>query len=108
MAFAVPSFSYALPTDCYCVLWLRQVKGVDVHGDAWTIQPNQPTKFARVGDVLLMDYDVGHAALITSISEPSEDKIYLTITEANFHRCSVDTRVVALSDDHIRGIYRPA
>jgi hypothetical protein len=82
--------------------------GVNVHGNAGDIIPNAQTKFARVGDVVLLNYNVGHVALITGISEPSEDKIYLTIREANFSRCAVDTRVIALSDDHIRGIYRPS
>lgn len=93
---------------CECVLYLRESLGVNIHGDAWTIQPNQPTKFARVGDVVLLDYNESHVALITGISEPEEDKIYLTIDESNFHHCKADTRVIALSDDHIRGIYRPA
>lgn len=93
---------------CQCVLYLRQVLGVDVHGNAWDIAPNVATELARVGDVLLMDYDVGHAALITHITEPEANKIYLTIAESNFHHCTPGTRVVALSDYHIRGIYRPA
>lgn len=102
-----PSLSYALPDTCYCVLYLRQELGVNIHGNANIQMPNVPTKFARVGDVVLLDYDVSHVALITKVSEPTEDMIFLTIQEANFHRCQADSRTVALSDEHIRGIYRP-
>lgn len=70
--------------------------------------PNTPTKFARTGDVVLLSYNVGHVALITDISEPTPDNILLTIDESNFHHCKVDTRVIALNDSHIRGIYRPS
>lgn len=93
---------------CSCVLYLRTALGVDVHGDAWTIPSNTPKKYARVGDVVLLDYNIGHAAVITAVTEPAENKIYLTIAESNFHSCKPDTRVIALADEHIRGIYRPA
>lgn len=93
---------------CSCVLYLRTALGVDVHGNAWNITPNVATKYARVGDVVLLDYNVGHAAVVTKVTEPSENEIYLTIAESNFHHCTPDTRVIALADEHIRGIYRPA
>lgn len=93
---------------CQCVLYLRESLGVSIHGNSWDIMPNTPTKFARVGDVVLLSYNEEHVALITKVSEPTEDKIYLTLDESNFHHCEADTRTIALSDDHIRGIYRPS
>lgn len=102
-----PGLSYALPITCSCVLYLREVMGVNVHGDAWLIQPNVDIIYARVGDVLLLDYNVGHAALITRVSEPTPDNILFTIQEANYHYCQADSRLISINDTHIRGIFRP-
>lgn len=104
---AVPTFSYALPVECYCVLYLREVMGVDIHGDADRQVANIPRTDVDSGDVVLLKYsNAYHVALVTK-ALTTGGEIWVSVTEANYHECAVDTRVIPLSDMHIRGIYRP-
>ena len=105
----VPASVFALPVECYCVLFLRERMGVNIRGDAWTLYPNTERRFARAGDVILFDYGgVGkdHAALITGFLEPKEGDIYVKIVESNFKRCKVTTRTVSIYDPTVKGVLR--
>lgn len=106
MSIAPKAVTQSKTVLCSCVLYLK-AKGIDIHGNAWDIQPNVSTKFARVGDVVLLSYNIGHVALITNVAEPTPGNILLTIDESNFHKCTPDTRIIALADLHVRGVYRP-
>lgn len=87
----------------YCVTYLREVRGLNVRGDAYTIQPNTPLRYARRGDIILLEYgDVSHASEIIGFinGEP-------VVIEANFKRGQVTQRLLTLSKERVRGIYRP-
>lgn len=113
---ALPSVSFALPTYS-CVLYLREVRGIEVYGDAINLQPNLPSENLDVGDVLVLRYGkVGHVAEI--IGYEGEQKLTvngrtvlvpetLTILEANFKAGQVTVRTLAWDDTHIKGVYRP-
>lgn len=107
VALVLPSVTNAAPVQCECVRYLREVMGVQIKGDAWTIRPNAETRFARAGDVLLTNEGPGHAALITGFFEPVEGDIWAKVTETNFSRCKPTTRMIRLSDKEVRGLYRP-
>lgn len=102
-------FVHASTTTCECVLFLRQVLGVDIHGNADTIDANTPINQIKEGDVLLFSYEkVDHVALVVDViqARPERPEIYVTIEESNFHHCKQDTRTIPLSDPAIRGLYR--
>lgn len=102
----------AASIQCECILWLRQVQGVNVHGDAWTIQPNAPLAQASLGDVLLLSYNEEHGAEIVGFDDwVTENGVMrpqtILIVEANFKRCQVTNRRIAWNDPAIRGLYHP-
>lgn len=105
-------YAAAASVNCSCVLFLREVLGVDIHGNADTINANEPINQIEPGDVLLFSYaKEDHVAVITDVIQahyPSRPEVYVTIQEANFHHCKEDTRTIPLSDAAIRGLYRPA
>lgn len=106
---SIPVSVYA-SADCECVLYLREMLGVNIHGNAWNIAANIPKDQVKEGDVVLFSYaHTGHAALITDVvqARPERPEIYLTITESNYHHCTPDTRTIPLDDPAIRGFYRP-
>lgn len=116
--FLAPAATFALPVECYCVLWLRLVKNVEVRGDAVNIRPNMPLSEAGEGDVLLMKFgnssDQYHAGLIIDKETRVVDEnpylaktVRLLMTSANKKRCQVTTEWVEIDDPSIRGIYRP-
>lgn len=91
------------PLLCRCVQWLRERRGINIRGDAWTIEGNVKLADAQIGDVILLDYSgLAHAALITGWSGKGA-----IVEEANFKRCQRTVREVDLGSEHIRGIYRP-
>lgn len=90
---------------CLCVGYLRQVLGINVRGDANTIQPNASIATVVEGDVLLFYYPttrVHHAAVVTHVKDG-----YLTISESNYRACTPTTRTIHYLDPTIKGIYRP-
>lgn len=102
----IPIDAYA-STQCECVLYLRQVLGVNIHGNANTIVANLPSMYVLPGDVLLFHYEyVDHVALITAIHTVNGQTVY-DVSESNFHHCTPDTRAVYADDPAIRGVYRP-
>lgn len=64
------------------------------------------------GDVLLLHYENDeHVALITEIvAVPQQwgSKILFVVKETNYHHCKEGTRVIAMDDPAVKGIYRPA
>ena len=105
----------AAPVTCECIRWLREVRGVDIRGDAWTLSPTKPLKNADIGDALLFDYGgkgKDHGAQIISFEGPLIDRgdylapEYINIIEANYNRCKVSYRKVRWDDTSIKGIYR--
>ncbi len=104
-------FVHADSVNCECVLYLRTVLGVNIHGNADTILPNIPKQYVEAGDVVLFHYaKEDHVALIVDViqAQPSRPEIYVTIQESNFHTCTPDTRTISLDDLTIRGLYRPS
>ncbi len=111
-----PVAVFAAPLECECVRALRELRGVDVRGNADTLNPNTTLADVQTGDVLLMRYgSVYHAALVTSVyseGKALEDGSYhtrpvrITIWEANYSSCKIITRVLSIEDSHIRGILR--
>lgn len=110
-ALLLPVSAFASPVTCYCVLYLREVLGINVKGNADQIQPNVPIQDVHVGDVVLLTYgSVGHAALVTSVQDEvslyNQRKITgFTIQESNFYHCQPSMRTIGMSN--VRGIYRP-
>lgn len=103
-------FVNADSVSCYCVLYLREVLGVDIHGNANTIRGNVPMNQIKEGDVLLFSYDkADHVAEVLDVIQANAERpqVYVTIRESNFHRCVPDTRTISLNDPNIRGLFRP-
>lgn len=101
----------ASSAQCECVRWIREVKGVNIHGDAYTIKPNISLDAVKEGDVVL--FDIGkadHAAYVLEAMveriEGVEHPVALLIQEANYQRCKVTTRLIAIDNPTIKGIYR--
>ena|SRR3990167_7865669 len=101
---------FALPDTCFCVQYLREVHGVNIKGDAWTLKPNISRWNVDVGDVLLLQYGkVSHAALVIGFEweEGRQTPTYYWIVEANWKRCQVTSRRIAWESSEVRGIYNP-
>lgn len=101
----LPTQTYAQSVECSCVLALRVLEGVDIHGDAWTIRPNIQRSKVEPGDVVLFSY--GHAALIQDVTLSQDGRIDIALLEYNFHSCQKDYRRISLYDSSIKGFYRP-
>lgn len=85
---------------CFCVTWLREVKGLSIRGHAKDIVPNvaEPFKYG----VVLIDYgDVSHAGYIEGILP--NGKIYYQ--SANETPCEVTYNTIAPDDPRVRGFY---
>lgn len=114
VALVLPSLASAAPVQCECVRYLREIMGVQIKGDAWTIKPNIPSVELKEGDVLLFDYggkDKDHAGVILSfILKHIGGGVYIrksiVIAETNYHKCEEGTRVVDWDDPAIKGGYR--
>ena len=94
-------------TLCSCIAYLRE-QGIEIRGDAMQIQPNWGGD-PEPGFVVLFKYHdkntgerVGHAALIRAVFPGG-----LWIEESNFTHCTATQRLIAWTDPHIRGIFRP-
>lgn len=110
----MPWAAFALPVECYCVMWLRESRGVKINGDAWTIKPNIEKVDLRKGDVILFDYGgIGkdHVAQVVSFKqEHLHGGVYvrksIRVIEANYGRCKVGYRDIDWDDPAIKGGYR--
>jgi len=110
MFLAAPLQVFALPNTCECVRYLREVHGVNIKGDAWSLKPNLSRWNVDVGDVLLLQYGkVSHAALIIGFEweEGRQTPTHFWIVEGNYKRCQVTSRKIKWEDGHIRGIFSP-
>ena len=110
LALLMPTFSFALDARCFCVLWLREVRGIDIRGDAWTLKPSKPLKMATEGDVLLTTEGPGHAAEIIGFEGlirvgDFTHPAFIRVIEANYSRCKVGTRLIPWNSPEIKGIY---
>ena len=86
---------------CYCVTYLREVKGLNIRGDADTIVAN--IGYPVVGGVVLFNYNGDHHASFISAILPNGNMI---LHEANKDRCQINVdRVVRQDDEFIRGYY---
>jgi hypothetical protein len=91
-------------TPCFCVLWLREKRGLDIHGDAGTIEANVKLADLTIGDVLLLSYaGIEHAAEVIDYSAAGNP----VVIEANYKHCQVTAREIDLSRETVRGVYRP-
>lgn len=111
----LPFYTLAAPVQCECIRWLRQVRGIDIKGNAWEIWPNTAPRNAEIGDVVLFDYGgVGkdHGAEITGFrGEMLLDGYvvprYIDIIETNYKSCTPGIRTIEWTDIHIKGVFRP-
>lgn len=99
----LPSVSSAQSVQCSCVVGLRELWGINIHGDASKIVPNlfpgYQGQIVGVGDVILFDYNgVGHVALIMKVTRTG-----FMVVEYNFKRCQQTIREVQYTDSAIRG-----
>lgn len=103
-----PALASASSVDCYCVLYLREVLGVDIHGDASAQVPNTSMREVMPGDIILFRYgNAWHVAIVVRIVGDQFTATKLVVQEANFHACQEDVREVAIDDSHIVGVIRP-
>lgn len=104
---------YALSVEYECIRWLREVRGINIRGDAWTIVPNLPLKNADIGQVLLFDYGgVGkdHGAEIVSFEgqmlyDGYIAPRYINVIEANYEPGKVTQRRILWTDPRIKGVF---
>lgn len=103
----MPTFAFAQSVECQCVLYLREIMGVNIHGNADTINPNVPDNYVNTGDVILFDYPHGyHVAAVQKVWMTGETT-YIQIAESNFHTCTPDVRTILMTDPAVRGVFRP-
>ena len=98
----VVSFSEPEPYNvlCSCVTYLREIKGLNIRGDAKDIKSNVDRPY--VGGVVLQDINgVAHASLIVAIL-PNKN---LLVDEANNERCKITERVIVHNSTQIRGYW---
>lgn len=95
-------YTISVPHELGCIEWLREMLGVNVHGDADKIKPN--TGKIERGVVILFTY--GHGALITRVKDS-----LVTFHEFNFYGQWDDYRTIDLGDPKqsvkIKGFYDP-
>lgn len=109
----IPTAAFAAPIECECVRWLREVRDINVRGDAYTISPSISREMASVRDVVLFDIgNIDHAAEITGFEGAMIlgnfiVPRYIHIIEANYKTCQVTTRKIEWTDTSIKGIYHP-
>ena len=85
---------------CFCVTFLREIKGVNIRGNASDIRPN--IDHPLVGGVVLQKYgDVYHASYISAIFPNGN----LWVEEANKKPCEITSRVIELDDKAIYGYF---
>lgn len=102
-AIVKPVRASRLSNTYYCVKWLREEMGVNIRGDAWTIQPNVFDGTLNTGDVLLLEYgNISHASLVLGFVDGKP-----AIIEANKVRGKVTERIIDFRSETLRGVYRP-
>jgi hypothetical protein len=116
IAFLLPTLALAAPVQCECVRALRELRGVNIRGDAWTIGVNKPLRNANVGDVLLFDYGgkgKDHGALIigfegeTASFQGAVGPRYIRIWECNYDRCKCGERLIRWDEPELKGVFSP-
>jgi len=108
----LPSIGYAAPRNCECIRYIREVHGVNIRGNAWTIQGNINPLNMDYGDVVLIGRDHG-ALIIGSEGEQWYGNVivpeYIWIADTNYVRpCTPSVRKIAWNNPAIRGVYSPA
>ena len=83
---------------CSCILYLREVLGVPIYGDAHTISANS---YPAKGHVILLKYKgISHAAYIL---ETYPGGVF--VKESNYKHCKVTERFIAWNSPEIRGFW---
>lgn len=105
-----PALSYAMPLECYCVMWIRETYNVPIYGDAKLQVPNIAVNTVKEGDIALYRYPSGiyHAAVVTKIFPNGVYDDSYTVIQSNKVHCKVTTETLSLSDPNLRGFYRPS
>jgi len=107
------SQAFALPVACECIRALREIKGVNIRGNANTIPVTHSIYQAVEGDVLLTDIGrLDHGELIVgfegSVHEGTYTRPeYILTWGCNWRKCECGPRKVLWTDDRTKGIYRP-
>ena len=93
------------PDSIYCsCIQTARAEGLDIPRFEYAgyIDPNVNRKDVRVGDGILLSYNVEHLAYIYDIQKDGYH-----IVEGNFKECEKTYRVIDYEDNRIRGFYRP-
>ena len=109
-----PTFIWAAPIQCECIRALREIRGVNIRGDAWTILPTHSREAADIGDVILFDMGwqdhgaqiIGFEGLQTYDGYTAPETII--VWTANWpKKCAVSVERIDWLDPRIKGIYKP-
>jgi len=109
---AAPAAVFAAPVQCECIRALREIRGINIRGNANTIPVTNPLNEATEGDVLL--FDVGrldHGAEIIGFKGEVHNGTHIApefiiVWEANWKRCQTGIRLVRFDDPKLKGVYR--
>lgn len=114
LATLLPWVTFAAPVQCECIRALREVRGINVRGDAYTIPVTHPLENAVEGDVLLLDMGIlDHGAEIIGFEGDQNMGTYIApqfilVWTANWPlKCGVSIERISWNDPRIKGIYRP-
>lgn len=89
-------------TECSCMRYLQEVKGVEISGDAIDQVPNIPRSMVEQGDIILFrDGNEGHAALVEAVLPGG-----YWISERNYYPCLYTERLIPYDHPTIYGFMR--
>lgn len=88
---------------CSCVQYLREVLGVEIHGDAKTQQPNITFRELQYGDVVILNYSgTWHVGMFVETTNEG-----ILIKDSNYTPCTPRTRLIPFNDEALVGFQRP-
>jgi len=108
------SQAFAFDVRCRCIQALREIRGIDIRGNANTIPVTHSLNEATEGDVLLWNTRSGddHGDEIIGFEgqvhmgthyEPE----YILVWGCNWTPCKCGERKVKWDDERLKGVYRP-
>lgn len=84
---------------CSCVVYVREIKGIDFQGDAYTAQPNY-FGVPFVGDLAIFHYpDISHLAFVEEVYINGNFKV----SEWNYLPGQATTRIIMADDEFLIG-----
>jgi len=90
--------------DCSCVLYLRNEKRVNIHGDAIKQIPDLTIQRPVFGDVAIFNYSgIGHVGITKGVS-PNGRGFF--VEDFNYRKCQKLERFVSFDDPALRGFRR--